>query len=115
MKKIIAIVCGVLLIASVAYAGSVNVSSQIRYDSSAYSGPGLLKMIVAGAGGIGGSFKVYDGGSTSGRAITPQLGVGTATRDSVVFDFGNGIPFINGLYVDVTSDGVYLMLYYETN
>lgn len=112
MKKLIAVVLSVFVIASVVYAGSMSVSSQIRYDGTVYSGDGLLKMIVVSYSSPDCQFKVYDG-SASGKALTPEIKMTLATQDSRIFNFGDGIPFNSGIYVDVTGDKTYLMFYYE--
>ena len=85
-------------------------------DKLIYTGKGLLGGIVLVLDGTNSvTVSIYDGTSSSGRALTPPM-IFTTSSTTRIGAFGIDPPesFKDGLYIDITTAGtVSYIVYYE--
>ena len=85
-------------------------------DKLIYTGKGLLGGIVLVLDGTNSvTVSIYDGTSSSGRALTPPMIFTTSSTTRIgAFGIDPSESFKDGLYVDITTAGtVSYIVYYE--
>ena len=120
MKKLILACLIIVACAGLAYAGgTMNYSAVQTATANVLTGKGALYGILIATDGTNAvTLDIYDGTSTAGTKLMPQVVITTsATNRGAAIDFGeSGVGFATGIHVVATCAGtVGYTLYYEKN